>query len=333
MTNKKISRKILFALAVTVLSAVILLPAAAAIIYWHTVKTNPAVQDLTGAVLTPSGSVPLGDTVTASVLLKFPWHRHPTEAAAEIGKGATMLAEPVMTRQQWGIGYSVWKISVEMRPYHTGMIAPGKLDVKFNRYDAKTAGLGMDCRIPEFQALPLDNAKGSELLVADRLPDPGIAQKRTLWTLALILAGLLIAAALYCVFRKRHEGPVMLTPWECALLELAELRNGFRQGRINMEPCFVRLTDIVRQYLGKRFRIHAPQQTTYEFLAELNKPGGALPEDQRHFLREFMTVADLVKFAKLPPDEHLLSVALDKAELLVSETRPADELNKKGDAK
>ena len=333
MTKKKTSRKILFALMVAVISAAVLLPGAAAVIYWYTVKANPAVQDLTGTVLTPSGDIRLGDTVTASVMLKFPWHRYPTETTAEIGKGATMLSEPVMVRQQWGIGYSIWKISVEMKPFRTGMIAPGKFDVKFNRYDANTTDLGIDSRIPEFNTLPLEAAKNSELLVAERLPDPGIAQKRTLWTIALVLGALLLIATLYCIFRKRHEGPVMITPWECALLELAELRIGFRQGRIEMEPCFVKLTDIVRQYLGKRFRIHAPQQTTYEFLAELSKPGGALPENQRPFLREFMTAADLVKFAKLPPDEHLLSVALDKAELLVSETRPAEELNKKGDSK
>ena len=334
MTKKKTIRKILFALMVTAISAVILLPGTAVVIYWYGIKVNAPVQDLTGIVMTPSGDSRLGDTVTASVLLKMPWHRRPIEAAAEIGKGGTMLSDPSIVRQQWAIGYSVWKIAVEMRPYRTGLIPPGKLDVKFNRYDEKSADLGMDFRIPEFKALPLENANGGNLLVASRLPDPVIAQQKMLWTAGAILLALLVAAILYCIFRKRREGPVMLTPWETALLELAELRIGFRQGKIEMETCFVKLTDVVRQYLEKRFRINAPQQTTYEFLAELNKPDGVLPENQRPFLREFMTAADLVKFAKLPPDEHTLSVALDKAEELVSETRPAaPELNRKGGAK
>ncbi len=332
MTKKKTGRRILFILMVTAISAAILLPGAAAVIYWYGVKANVPVQDLTGIVMTPSGDSRLGDTVTTSVLLKLPWHRRPVEAAAEIGKGATMLSDPSIIRQQWGIGYSVWKIAIEMRPYRTGLIPPGKLDVKFNRYDEKSTDLGMDFRIPEFKVLPLDNAKGGNLLVASRLPDPGIAQKKTLWTIGAILLALLVIATLYCVFRKRQEGPVTLAPWETALLELAELRIGFRQGKIEMETCFVKLTDVVRQYLEKRFRINAPQQTTYEFLGELNKPDGALPESQRPFLREFMTAADLVKFAKLPPDEHTLSVALDKAEVLVAETRPDSELNKKGAA-
>lgn len=333
MKNKKTGRKILFALIVTVISAAVLLPGAAAVIYWLGVRTNAPVQDLTGIVMTPSGDSRLGDTVTASVLLKMPWHRRPVEAAAEVGKGATMLSDPSIIRQQWGIGYSVWKIAVEMRPYRTGLIPPGKVDVKFNRYDEKTADLGMDFRVPEFKVLPLENAKGGELLVASRLPDPGIAREKTLWTAGLIILALLVIAILYCVFRKRKEGPVVLAPWETALLELAELRIGFRQGKIEMETCFVKLTDVVRQYLEKRFRINAPQQTTYEFLGELNKPDGVLPENQRPFLREFMTAADLVKFAKLPPDEHTLSVALDKAEVLVSETRPDPELNKNGGSK
>ena len=332
MTNNRKARKILFALMVTAISVAIIIPGAATVIYWHGVRVNAPVQDLTGIVITPPGDSRLGDLVTASVLLKLPWHRRPVEAAAEVGKGATMLSDPSIVRQQWGIGYSVWKIAVEMRPYRTGLIPPGKLDVKFNRYDEKSTDLGMDFRLPEFNVLPLENAKGGELLVASRLPDPGIAQKKTLWIAGLVILALLVVAILYCIFRKHKEGPVVLAPWETALLELAELRIGFRQGRIEVETCFVKLTDVVRQYLEKRFRINAPQQTTYEFLAELNKPDGALPENQRPFLREFMTAADLVKFAKLPPDEHTLSVALDKAEALVAETRPA-ELNLKGGAK
>jgi hypothetical protein len=333
MTKRKTVRKILFALIIAAISAAIFLPGAAAVIYWRGVKVNSPVQDLTGIVMTPPGDNRLGDAVTASILLKLPWHRRPIEVAAEIGKGATMLSDPSIIRQRWGIGYSIWRVMVEMRPYRTGLIPPGKLDVKFNRYDKNSADLEMDFRIPEFKALPLENAKGGELLVASRLPDPGIAQKKTLWTVGAILLAILMIAALYCIFRKRQERPAELTPWETALLELAELRIGFRQGRIKMEICFVKLTDVVRQYLEKRFRINAQQQTTYEFLGELNKPGGALPENQRPFLREFMTAADLVKFAKLPPDEHTLSVALDKAEALVSETRPAPELNRKGEAK
>ncbi len=332
MTNNRKARKILFALMVTAISVAIIIPGAATVIYWHGVRVNAPVQDLTGIVITPPGDSRLGDPVTASVLLKLPWHRRPVEAAAEVGKGVTMLSDPSIVRQQWGIGYSVWKIAVEMRPYRTGLIPPGKLDVKFNRYDEKSTDLGMDFRLPEFNVLPLENAKGGELLVASRLPDPGIAQKKTLWIAGLVILALLVVAILYCIFRKHKEGPVVLAPWETALLELAELRIGFRQGRIEVETCFVKLTDVVRQYLEKRFRINAPQQTTYEFLAELNKPDGALPENQRPFLREFMTAADLVKFAKLPPDEHTLSVALDKAEALVAETRPA-ELNQKGGAK
>ena len=331
MTKKNKIRKILFVLIAAAVSVVILLPGIAAAIYWHGIKANEPVQDLTGIVMTPAGDSRLGDTVTASVLLKFPWHRYPTEAVAETGKGATMLSEPAMARQMWGIGFSVWRVTVEMKPYRTGVIPPGKLEIKFNRYNEKTADLGINCRIPEFVVLPLEKAKTSELLVASRLPEPG-THNVMFWTIVLIVAVILVVA-LYYSFRKRQAAKPALAPWELALLELAELRVDFRQGRVEMETCFVKLTDLVRQYLGKRFRIHAPQQTTYEFLEELNKPGGALPETQRPFLREFMMAADLVKFAKLPPDEYTLSLALDKAETLISETRPPEEFNKKGGAK
>ncbi len=333
MTKQNTVCKTLFALIAAVISAALLLSGAAAVIYWHGVKANVPVQDLTGIVMMPTGDSRLGDTVTAYVLLKIPWHRQPIEAVAEIGKGAAMLSDPAISRQQWGIGYAVWKILVEMRPYRTGLIPPGKIEVKFNRYNEKNTDLGMDFRIPEFKVLPLEEVRGGELLVASRMPDSSIVQTKTLWIISVILLVLLVTAILYYSFRRRQTGPVVLAPWEMALLELAELRIGFRQGKIEMDTCFVKLTDVVRQYLEKRFQINAPQQTTDEFLRELNNPGGALPGNQRPFLREFMTAADLVKFAKLPPDEHTLSVALDKAEVLVAETRPASELNKKGGVK
>jgi len=43
------------------------------------------------------------------------------------------------------------------------------------------------------------------------------------------------------------------------------------------------------------------------------------------FLNEFMQASDMVKFAKLPPDENILIQAVSKAETLVNETRPAED--------
>ena len=111
------------------------------------------------------------------------------------------------------------------------------------------------------------------------------------------------------------------------MLALHALRGELRDHRIPLETGFVRLTDLVRSYLETRFEIPASTRTTPEFLAELNSRTSPLPEAQRPFLRDFMTAADQVKFAKAPPSGELLDDALSRAEELVESTRirPEDE--------
>lgn len=308
--------------SLTALVVMLLLATTAVVwLYWHGVKQNNKIQDVNGITRLPGGDVQLGEPVTFSVLLQCPWHRRPTEAAVELGKGICMTAEPVIARAGWRLGYSLWRVNVTAKPYRTGNIPPGKLEIKFNRYNEYTSDIGMNFRIPELNVLPLNNASSFELQVAGKIPEPGIASKKWYWITGIILGLLLFILWLY---RRRNSVTQVITPWAAALLELAELRNSFRNGKTRPEICFVQLTDIVRQYLENRFHLHAPRQTTSEFLDELNQPSGILPEPHRPFLREFMTAADLVKFARLDPDEHLLSAALEKAETLIIETKPAE---------
>jgi hypothetical protein len=70
------------------------------------------------------------------------------------------------------------------------------------------------------------------------------------------------------------------------------------------------VTDILRLYIEGRFGFAALESTSEEILT--SGPIKSLPEDEREALREILTRADLVKFAKFQPvnEEHERSLRL-----------------------
>ncbi len=81
------------------------------------------------------------------------------------------------------------------------------------------------------------------------------------------------------------------------------------------------VSDTVRQYLEERFNFHAPERTTEEFLHELKATDLLLP-DQKESLGEFLSVCDMVKFARYEPGESELQALHESAVRLVDETEP-----------
>ncbi len=83
---------------------------------------------------------------------------------------------------------------------------------------------------------------------------------------------------------------------------------------------FVELSDIVRHYLEDRFQLHAPELTTEEFL-DVAAASPDLSEDHKRFLRDFLSIADQVKFARHVPDPKAIDQALQAAENFVEQTK------------
>ncbi|MCP3965162.1 MAG: hypothetical protein GY750_16740 [Lentisphaerae bacterium] len=323
-------------LCITVVSLVVLaalLAAACGGLYWYSIKKNQPVEAITTVKLS-APETKLGQEVTAVISFKCPWHRKPIAAQATTGKGATLVEEPVITRKKIGVGYCVWNVTVDMKPYRTGIIPSGKLFMEFNRYDKTTKEIKSEFMIPPLKVNAIKLNAQQKLQIAGEIQPETFEQTYHKY---IIIGGavliFIVIALIIMLFRKRKEKQTIITPWAAALIDLTELRSGMKSGSIGLEKCFSQLTDIVRGYLEKRFKAKATQQTTYEFLHDLRQSGGPLPDKHRPFLEEFMTAADLVKFAKLPPDQNILDNALNKAEKLVTETRPGLEEQNDGGQK
>ncbi len=87
-----------------------------------------------------------------------------------------------------------------------------------------------------------------------------------------------------------------------------------------MDAFFVELSGIIRRYLEDRFGLRSPELTTEEFLEELAESPDLVRSHQR-LLREFLSRADLVKFAHFVPEPRDVEESLDSARRFLEATR------------
>ncbi len=82
------------------------------------------------------------------------------------------------------------------------------------------------------------------------------------------------------------------------------------------------VSQTVRVYLEERFRLHAPERTTEEFLFEVRNSAD-LTDVQKNSLADFLSRCDMVKFARYEPPEAELREIYQAAVRLVEETKDA----------
>jgi len=137
--------------------------------------------------------------------------------------------------------------------------------------------------------------------------------------------GAVVAGAVaFFLMRKRRAAKEMLPAHVIAfrMLEWLIAQDLVGQGR--MEEFYVHLCNIVRKYIEMRFGIHAPEETTEEFLAQLSSLGsdnaGSLLMEHRALLKDFLEHADLVKFARHTPGGAEIQKSFDSAKSFIGGT-------------
>lgn len=136
--------------------------------------------------------------------------------------------------------------------------------------------------------------------------------------LAVLLAGVGVAGyylITYLQSRKREEeGKVVMSEplrpaEEVALEKLDAIKEKkiWQQGQV--KEYYTQLTDVVREYIARRFEVSSVEQTSDETLRDI-RPLLSDRKDLYDQLRKMLTLADLVKFAKwsTTPDENELSL-------------------------
>ncbi len=146
------------------------------------------------------------------------------------------------------------------------------------------------------------------------------------WGLALlVLAGGLWAGV--HVWRKRKALNALPVPQKPAhviayeeLAELTDLRL-LEQGK--QKEYFEKLSHCVRRYLENRFNMRAPWLSTEEFL-EQAKNSPALNKEHNRLLKNFLSLADLVKFARYSSSRQEAEDSYNAAKDFVDCTKKAE---------
>ncbi|MDE7421289.1 MAG: hypothetical protein K2N35_13905 [Muribaculaceae bacterium] len=147
-----------------------------------------------------------------------------------------------------------------------------------------------------------------------------------LWWMWLLLI-IAIAAAAYFGSKYRKTGKFISLPekpqpkpWTVALdrLERLKAKNLWENGM--EKEYFTELTDILRDYLFKRFGINAMEMTSRQIMQTLADQADV--RDKRTYVRKILDVADFVKFAKVRPLPADNVEAFENAVNFVKETIP-----------
>ena len=151
--------------------------------------------------------------------------------------------------------------------------------------------------------------------------------------LALAIAGIGVGGYYLITYLRSRYGDVPETveptePLRPAEEVALEKLDAIREEKIwqsgQVKEYHTQLTDVVREYIARRFEVSSTEQTSDETLRAMR---GLLSDKKELYdnLRKMLTLADLVKFAKwtTTPDEN--EISLRNAYTFVKETTPVEE--------
>jgi hypothetical protein len=167
-------------------------------------------------------------------------------------------------------------------------------------------------------ASPPAAAGTNDVLRDIRGPVPLPPELLWLWiAMGAALGGLLATLIWNKWFRHQAQTPPVpvVPPHQRAKHRLADALTLLSQPK----PFCIAVSDALRLYLEERFKLHAPDRTTEEFLIELQR-ANQLNDSQKEFLADFLSRCDVVKFARHEPSEAELRSLHSAALTLVEES-------------
>lgn len=156
------------------------------------------------------------------------------------------------------------------------------------------------------------------------------------WAVAAVAGALaaVIAVAGFVLWRRRRTPAAIaarIPAHEIAFRELQKLIDEDLPGKGQIKLFYQLLTDILRRYIENRFGLHAPEDTTEEFLDEL-RGNDTLNSRYRSLLEGFLKHCDLVKFAEHQPRTDEIQGTFDSCKTFIVETQIAERSKVSGGA-
>jgi len=131
------------------------------------------------------------------------------------------------------------------------------------------------------------------------------------WVVPIVIALVVTRILMWRADRQRSLRQPQLSPTELAWLEMEQIV-ARKLADSNVKEFYVELTGVVRRYIERTTGVHAPEQTTEEFLREIVDDPVFEDSDQQR-LRDFLESADLVKFAAFRPGASDVEASFERA--------------------
>lgn len=124
-------------------------------------------------------------------------------------------------------------------------------------------------------------------------------------------------------YKPVFEPEPFIDPLDELQKELIRLRNDpSLTEQADMKAFYTKLTDALRVYYERLYKIHAMESTTSEMMRDLRSLG--LSNDVLQQIHSLLKEADMVKFARFPVTEDHAYEALDRAKTLYEQIREED---------
>lgn len=152
------------------------------------------------------------------------------------------------------------------------------------------------------------------------------------WLLAA-LAALALAGVLWFWYKKTQEKSLAVLQQqaednrpsdEIALSKIDALLNSGLWEQRHYKLFYITLSDILREYLWRQFKIDASADTSAELLRRVKNMPAMAP--LLYALRSFLSSGDLVKFAKAVPEEAVRNKDIQLLRKIIRETSPKETL-------
>lgn len=151
---------------------------------------------------------------------------------------------------------------------------------------------------------------------------------------AALLFFALAAIIVYIVLRIRNKEALFarpkLPPHVLAVSELQKIKDMELWQNGKHKEYFTLITDTVREYLDGRFGKNAMEMTTDEIMASIKDD--SINDRDKEMLKELLSLADLVKFAKYVPEREDNEVSYLRALEFVEHTKGAEETPESDDS-
>lgn len=157
---------------------------------------------------------------------------------------------------------------------------------------------------------------------------PPVDIKGGYWAYLIILPILaLLGAGGFLYYRQKSKAialpeipeELQKPAWEVALFELESLRNSDLLKKKQIKKYFTILSDIVRKYIQRRYKISALGRTTEEIKGEMKR--AKLEQGVSELMYGLLFFCDLVKFAKYIPSTEETERSLNDAYDIVNMTK------------